>query len=341
MKRKIFIVLALLLVIIIATSEEKTITPLKPIALSDNEVITPTFKSGDFFDSAIWNDPSVIYDNNQFVMYASAGKGFSGDIDIYRLISQDGITWELNPSTAILENSTDDTAIDTKAVETPSVVVFNGTYHMFYTGYAGHFSDSKKYRVLHATSADGITWTKDPNFIIAPTKPDGLLPTMEFNQWVTAEPGAVVFKDQLYLYFAAIGANETTQSPLSTIGLITSKDGTTWSNPRQVLVPDQSIYPADTYYGYSTPAAAVKDGELELYFDIVNLDPWKQIAVSKAVSSNGITDWKLDATPLISTTNVSWASNEVLAPSTIYKNGKRYLWFSGLEGNTVTIGLLH
>jgi predicted GH43/DUF377 family glycosyl hydrolase len=273
-------------------------------------------------------------------MYASAGKGFSGDIDIYRLTSLDGQSWTLNPTQAVLENSTNKDTLDATAVETPSVVYFQGKYHLFYTGYTGKFSDAKKYRILHASSEDGINWTKDPDFLLAPTNPDGLLPNMDFNQWVTAEPGAVVFKDKIYLYFAAIGADEGTQSPLGTIGLITSVDGKNWTKPKQVLAPDQSKYPASTYYGYSTPAAVVHDGKLELYFDIVNLDPWKQIAISRALSSDGETNWILDEAPFITTLSAEWASEEVLSPAVVYHHDKPYIWFAGLANYTVTLGLL-
>lgn len=354
MVKKIFIGLAVLfIIIIISQGNKKSVVDTGEPPKNSGGVSTSTapstngkntvsalFSSGEFFKDAVWNDPSVVYVDNSFIMYASAGKGFSGDIDIYRLTSPDGIKWNLDPKDPVLTNGVEKEALDSHAVETPSVVYFKGMYHMFYTGYQGSFSESKKYKVLHATSVDGITWTKDTQFLLEPSNPTKLLPTLEYDQWVTAEPGAVVYKDSIYLYFAAIGGNQKANAVMSTIGLMTSSDGVSWSKPEQVLVPDQNVYPAETYYGYSTPAAAVHDGKVELYFDIVNRDPWEQIAITKAVSSDGMRDWALDSKQLVMTKSADFTTKQVVSPAVLYKEGVRYMWFAGLAGTKMTIGLL-
>jgi predicted GH43/DUF377 family glycosyl hydrolase len=322
------------------TPEGAATTTTSMAKFSDPSLKDPVIKDGAFFPDAKWGDPSVISVNGTFIMYASAGKGISsGDIDIYRFQSSDGISWEMTPNHAVLENATEASAQDRKAVETPSVVVLNGIYHMFYTAYPKDFRDFKAYKIMHATSADGITWTKDPAIILSPTNPNSNTPNMDFNQWISAEPGAVVFNNQIYLYFAASGANQITQSDLFTIGLTTSSDGKTWSKPQMVLMPDQSIYPRAKYQGYSTPGATVRNGKVELFFDVIEANPFHQFAIRRAVSSDGKTNWALDPSPLLTTKDYAWASGDVVSPAPLYVNDKLYMWFSGHTGNTLGIGL--
>jgi hypothetical protein len=57
----------------------------------------------------------------------------------------------------------------------------------------------------HATSPDGIAWTKDPRNPVL--RPSGH--RRDFNGLQVAEPGAVVVRDKVYLYFAAVGMRES------------------------------------------------------------------------------------------------------------------------------------
>jgi predicted GH43/DUF377 family glycosyl hydrolase len=311
------------------------------VATSENKALKdPVIGDEQFFKGAKWGDPSVIFHDGKYIMYASAGKDISGDdIDIYRLESTDGVAWKLNPEQPVLQNSTSAEAVDRKSVETPSVVFFNGMYHMFYTGYATSFSNWKEYRIMHATSEDGVTWTKEATPVLTPTDPNNTTPNLDFNQWIEAEPGAVVFKNKIYLYFAASGANMETQSDLFTIGLTTSSDGKTWSKPKMVLMPDQTIYPRKTYQGYSTPGAAVHNGKVELFFGVAAANPFHQIAIARAVSSDGETNWVLDKNPLLTRDDFTWTSAQIVSPSPLYVDGKLYMWFSGNTKSALGIGL--
>lgn len=348
MKKKFIIGIVIIIFFVIVLNVKKNSMTSTPVMVPETAMPTtkfpivslenPAIKDGAFFTNAKWNDPSVILVDEKFIMYASAGKGFSGDIDIYRLESNDGIIWKLQPEYPVIENSTKMSAPDKKAVETPSIVILNGIYHMFYTGYPKNLADSKSYRIMHATSNNGITWIKDPNIIVSPTDPTNDTPNFDFNQWITAEPGAVVFDNKIYLYFTAIGANTITQSDLATIGLITSSDGKTWSKPQMVLMPDQTLYPRKTYRGFSTPAATVHNGKIELFFDIVKSDPWEQVAISRAISPDGITNWTLDPLPILTNKTYAWASTEINGPAPLYVNNKLYLWFAGHTGYDLGIG---
>ena len=298
-------------------------------------ISNPIIQTGDFFPDSNWNDPHVIHDGTQFVMFASAAKNFDQNVKIYRLVSADGIDWELSPSNAVFEKSASG-LWDSKSVETPAVVYYSGQYHMFYTGYETIYSDSGNFKIGHATSPDGITWTRE-GMILQPTDPGGAV-NMDFNQFVVAEPAPVVFNGNIYLYFTAVGANAGVGTILQVIGLATY-NGSTWTSPVQVLEPDQSLYPRASYYGYSTPNAIVRNGKMHLYFDVVIEDPWKQVKIHHAVSDDGINGWIQDSAPLLNREDFTWTQEEIRSPSALEYNNKLYLYFAGHTGFNLAIGL--
>lgn len=304
------------------------------IANTTNPVLTrDTLLSG-----SDWNDPTILKVNDQYIMYASSDQNFNYDIAIYRLLSQDGSSWSLNPSTPVFSASTNSGAWDHRAVETPSVVFFNEQYHLFYTAYPLTHTDSYSYKIGHATSNDGINWTRDANFIVAPNDPTNMTPNLTFNQWITAEPAAVVFQNKIYLYFTAVGANLSVGTTLQVIGLTTSSDGQNWSTPQSVLSPDQTIYPRSTWLGYSTPNAVVLNNQVHLFFDVVQASPWKQLKLHHAYSSDGVSNWTHDTASIFSNSDFSWTSNEIRSPSILLDGTKLHLWFAGDNGATLGIG---
>jgi predicted GH43/DUF377 family glycosyl hydrolase len=300
-------------------------------------VNNPILTSGSLLPGADWNDPSVLKVGTEYVMYASSDQSFDFNIKIYRLKSPDGVNWTLNPSTPVFQANPVASAWDHRAVETPTVIIFQNKYHMFYTGYAANYADTSSYRIGHATSADGITWVRDPNFILAPSNPTGA-PNLDFNQFVVAEPGAVVFKNKIYLYFSAIGANTSVGTTLQVIGLTTSSDGVQWTALKSVLQPSQTTYPRSNWIGYSTPQPVVISNALHLFFDVVQASPWKQLRIHRAVSFDGQTNWISDANPIFTQTSFPWASNEIRSPAPMLDGTVVKLWFGGDNGVALGIG---
>jgi predicted GH43/DUF377 family glycosyl hydrolase len=296
----------------------------------------PIFKSGSFFNGSNWNDPSVIKVGTQYVMYASSGTG-SG-VQIYRLVSNDGANWSLSPSTAVFTNSPSATAWDRVSVETPAVVLFNNTYYLFYTGYTDQ-TNVGTYQVGYATSPDGITWTRSgTTSLLAPTDPTGAV-NNDFNQFVVGEPGPVVFQNQLYLYFTAVGYDSSLKTTVQTIGLVTSPDGLTWSAPQKVLVPSQTLYPSSANWaGYSTPSAIVLNNQVHLFFDVVQESPWLQLKIHHAVSTDGMTAWVQDAHAIFDFSQFNWTTREIRSPTALLDGGTLFLWFAGDNGTTLGIG---
>ncbi len=298
---------------------------------------SPLLTTSSQFTNANWNDPSVLKVGNTYIMYASADTNFSQDIKIYRLTSSDGENWTLNPNSAVFSKATGPSDWDRKSVETPSVVFFNGKYHLFYTAYPISLSIVTDYKIGHATSLDGISWTRDESYLLAPTDPQGPV-NRDFNQFLVAEPGAVVFNNKIYLYFTASGADIGVGTTLQTIGMTNSSDGINWSTPVQVLKPDQTLYPRSSYMGYSTPAAVVINSKLHLFYDVAE-DPFLQTKIHHAVSDDGLTNFIQDNQPIFDRSMFTYTMDEIQSPSPLLDDTSLKLYFSGHTGLDLSISL--
>jgi len=291
----------------------------------------------ELFNGATWNDPHVVQSGSQFIMYASADSDFDQDIKIYRLVSSDGLNWSLNPNSPVLSKGSSAADWDRKSVETPAVILFQGQYYMFYTGYPTTQADTTSYKIGYATSADGITWTKK-SMLLAPTNPSGA-PNMDFNQYIVAEPAPVVFNNKIYLYFTALGANATVGTTLQTIGLVESSDGITWSSPQQVIIPDQGLYPrSSNWKGYSTPHAVVLDNKVNLFVSVVTDSPFSQVKIHRITSANGKSNWVHDSKEILDKSEFSWTANQIRSPSVFLSGTDLFLWFAG-DANVNDLGI--
>lgn len=301
----------------------------------------------DFFTGSHWNDPHVLYDDGEFVMFASSDLMWDGYVKIFRLVSQDGKEWRItNSGNPVFEPA--ESGWDSHSVETPAVVYYNNKYHMFYTGYdvAYDYSDkgsdgiqgtidddiaAKHFGIGHATSSDGIIWERESaNTVVIPTAPYEDI-NLEFNQSVVGEPAPVVFNGKIYLYFTAVGAATEVGTTWQTIGL-TVYDGAGWDTPRRVLTPDLDLYPrtsGEEFVGYSTPNAVVQDGSLHLFYDVVLNNPWTQDKIHHAYSSDGESNWIQDIAPLLEREDFSWTTDEIRSPSALIYNDNLYLYFAG------------
>ena len=284
----------------------------------------PIIKSGDQLDGAYWNDPSIVKTGSIYVMYLTANLGEPGEEVVpFRATSTDGIHWDIDTTPLILpgDNTSD---FDHAKIETPSVIFFNGIYHMYYTGVQTDLLGTLS--IGHATSTDGIQWSKDlSNPIISPTS--------NMNDWngaQVAEPGAVVFNDQVYLYFTAVGLRgKEGPTPKRTIGVSISSDGYTLGDPIKVLEQGSLYPPTKGYGGYSTPSAMILNDSIHLFYDVVlDIPDFVQVAIHHAISEDGI-DWVEDDKPIFIRNSFDWTHREIRAPCVIHDEGLLKMWFAG------------
>jgi hypothetical protein len=291
----------------------------------------PQLQIGSGFANADWNDPHVLKVGSQYWMYASSNMGLSqppSPVQIYRFTSTDAASWTLAPATPVLTVAS--LQWDQGGNETPAVVFFGGTYHMFWTGYPDAWPslNAMNFKIGHATSSDGIAWTKDANPVLEPSGTPG-----NFDQYIVGEPGPVVFNNALYLYFTAVGVDAGLGASLQTIGVVTSTDGVSWSAPKQAFKPDQTVYPrGSNWVGYSTPNAAVIGGMMHVFVDVANdhgNNTWTQEALHHAYSADGLSVWVQDAAPLRRLTDFAWTKREIRSPAAFLDGTTLRLYFAG------------
>tara|TARA_R110002072_G_scaffold534_6_gene3987 strand:+ start:164220 stop:165335 length:1116 start_codon:yes stop_codon:yes gene_type:complete len=304
---------------------------------------TPIFQSGDLFTNAQWNDPHVFKMNGEYVMYASASTGFDGNVKIYRLVSSNRTSWTLSPSGPVFQKAK--SGFSAKSVETPGIVFFKGTWHMFYTAYETDYTNVNEYRVGHAYSCDGINWIRNPNPIISPTHPNTTAAQdsdgdgeYDFNQYLVAEPAPVVFNDKLYLYYSTQGYYSVVADQLQSIGVVTSSDGFSWSDQQVAVRPDQTSWPRATYKGFSTPNAIVIQNRMHLFFTVVDASDNHQARLGYAYSTDGLSSWTQPAGSIFQDSDFTWTSREVRSPSMLIEGSTLHMWFAGDDSSTLGVG---
>lgn len=283
-----------------------------------------------------WNDPCVLKVGTEYWMYASATDGFVFPVRTWRLLSGDGIHWERNPPAPVLEDAAPG-AWDAGGIETPSVVWFNGQWHLFYTGYPLPVDDPLHsvldYRVGHAVSEDGRTFSRvDGSPMILPAG-DALDPGQDWRRFLTAEPGAVVLDSTLLVYFTTIGVDADLGATLQVIGLTRSDDGWAWSTPEPALKPEQGLYPRTAdWLGYTTPAPVVAGGRMHLFFGVAHQPEggaWSQRAIHHVSAAGPTGPWTHDTQPLRERGDHPWAQAEIRSPAPLWQAGGLDLYVAG------------
>jgi predicted GH43/DUF377 family glycosyl hydrolase len=290
----------------------------------------PILRLGDLRPLATWNDPCVLKLGKQYVMYLTTALRQPGSPPVlpFRAVSADGLKWRLDPPTPLLQPGPVG-SFDAASVETPSVARFRNQYHLYYTG-VGSAGLTGPMSIGHAVSEDGIHWKKDARPVLTPTGNK-----TDWNGYQVAEPAAVVFRGRLYLYFAAVGLRKGEGPPASrVIGLATSVNGRDFGPPEPVLKPNALYSPHQGFDGYSTPAAAVSEGKMHLFYDVGYFDasspnPWTQVALHHAVSPDGRTHWLQDREAIVARRHARWTGLEVRAPSPLFDGNRLRLWFAG------------
>jgi len=163
---------------------------------------------------------------------------------IYYAESNDMLTWRKKDNS--LPQASDTTSTngriplgtegkgDSKGASNPSVLFLENEYKMWYCGFNG-----SNRRVFHATSPDGLTWTKKDNSIPDQSNttgtngriPNGLVGT--FDERDSCAPELMWDKeDQIYkMWYSSVDPGY--------IGYATSPDGLTWTK-KDNSIPDKS-----------------------------------------------------------------------------------------------------
>jgi beta-1,2-mannobiose phosphorylase / 1,2-beta-oligomannan phosphorylase len=170
------------------------------------------------------------------------------------------VEWTAIPGNPVFQGTGGDTW-DKKIRERGYILFEDGTYHLWYTGY----NDAKPPMMSlgHATSTDGLKWTRDPANPI-------------FNgSWT--EDMCVLKHDGAYLMFAE-GKNDIAHQ-------LTSTDRVHWTDlgPLDIRKRDGSKISAGSY---GTPTIWYEDGTFYLFYERGDLGVWLATSKDRKVWTN-------------------------------------------------------
>lgn len=209
---------------------------------NSNTAVLPLGAAGAWDETRVIN-PTIIKDGSTYKMWYT-GRNALGVSAIGYAESTDpnGIIWTKVGGTQL--GTGGPAAWDSQYVRNPSVVKSDGTYHMWYEGTAMW----PYFKIGHATSLDGISWTKDPaKPVLTPTA--GTWDAIGVSNPYVVTNGSGVFE---MFYSGNSGGSWLT-------GHATSSNGTDWTKDANAIIAPSGGSAWDK--GDSTDyAAALLDG---------------------------------------------------------------------------------
>ena len=217
------------------------------------------------WDDAIAGVNAVIFDAGQYKMW------YDGNSGIGYATSPDGLSWTKHATNPVLTPGPPG-AWDAVQPGASSVLLANSTFHMWYSA-----TDTiGKNRIGHATSPDGIVWTKDPANPVLDLGPDG--------SWDDSEVmhPTVLFKDNTF-HMWYNGHHEETR-----ILYASSSDGTDWMRFTDRPVLDLGPPGAWDDEGLLGMCVLYVDNAYHMWYTGANV-LWR---IGHAISPDGLTWWK-------------------------------------------------
>ena len=122
----------------------------------DNPVMVPSEEWEDEFTFPC----SVIYRDSIYHMWYWGGTHYENE-SIGYATSPDGVSWTKYINNPVLKVGASG-AWDDHFIHSCTVILVDSIFHMWYTGHTG-LDQERNYRIGHATSPDGVNWSKDTN----------------------------------------------------------------------------------------------------------------------------------------------------------------------------------
>ncbi len=269
-------------------------------------------------DSVGVHVPKVTFDTytSTYRMYYSMYNGVNNQIGL--ATSVDGKTWVKAANNPILKVGAAG-SWDSISVHVPNVVFDGVLYHMYYSG-----SNGAIWQIGHATSTDGLSWTKDANPILTPT----------LGSWDSGHvhtPAVIYDGIKFKMWYAG-----TTSAQWSLkLGYAESADGVTWIK-HSTPVLSYGVAGSWDSAGLNTPFVMQTAAGYEMWYSGDNGVVGK---IGHATSADGIT-WVKDINNPVLTIGVTSSFDNVYAiyPSVLERGNKREMWYSGFDGTNWRIG---
>jgi len=198
-----------------------------------------------------------------------------------------------------------------------SVIFHEGEYHMWYS--AGHFPDAgnEDFKIGHATSSDGINWTKDKNPVL------GTGVVGEWDSRGVFAPSVLLRDDVFHMWFTGYSGDGIFQS----IGHATSTDGIMWTKDANNPVLEKGSSGEWDGDGFKAPSVVFDGSEYHMFFDAYRNSEGNSIG--HATSPDGISWSKNPQNPILSSGGGTWDYNTVQLQSVVFCDTTFHMWYSG------------
>ena len=262
------------------------------------------------------NPISTDFGGSTILFHEGIYKGWGGMSGFYYATSPDGHVWTRQSGDPVLVPGPD--WYDEMEVANASVVIVDGTYHMYYSCIAADDDN----RIAHATSVDGIAWTKDPANPVMDLGPPGSLDSGE-----VMHPCVIYEAPHYRMWYNGVedAPGDTPQRILQA----TSNDGLSWIRFQgAALEPEWDtflgmmnvVFYGGVYYMFYTAGIEIQgSGALE------------NVGIGYATSPNGH-DWTKrspSAPVLVAGEPGSWDALAVIGPVVMATDTEFMMWYGG------------
>jgi predicted GH43/DUF377 family glycosyl hydrolase len=267
------------------------------------------------------SDPFVLYEGGMYKMWF--GYNVDGSkTQIGYATSNDGLNWAIQQLPAVPLGANGEW--DDEDVETPFVLKVDDTYHMYYCARGeeegSDWSPEATYRIGHATSLDGLTWTKDPSNPILDVSG---LESPDWDALVTAEPSVVYRNGRFELFY--VGGHLDGDIFILELGLATSTDGSNWTrysgNPILANTTDNIYAPFVLHNGIT----------YELWYTGgPKTDPYFPEGPFWFYTSYDGLEWdEAETTALERGAPGEWDGDGIFGPTVVIGDDVQKMWYSG------------
>lgn len=218
--------------------------------------------------------------------------------------------WNWYPATGDLVMSPGATGTpDDISVTQPDILYHNQQYHMYYSGY-----DGDRMTICHATSPDGIVWTKNAANPILVSDP------ATWHGESLQLPRVIIIDEVYHMWFRSNNR----------VGHAVSQDGLDW-----------------TFTGFPVLEGTLGtwDGDLVAFAEVIYSDSLFQAwfcgsnnniaAIGYATSEDGV-EWQKLPDPVFEASDDGWDSGLIYASSVVSNGGYYYMWYSANDGTELS-----
>jgi predicted GH43/DUF377 family glycosyl hydrolase len=213
------------------------------------------------------------------------------------------------------------TSWDKVTVGFGSVIYYNSKYHMWYTG-GSTVDTTYRWKIGHATSDDGIAWTKDIKNPVLDRGPKGI-----WDDNIVHIPKVMVINNTFHMWYT--GHKGTNGYRNFQIGHATSTDGSTWT--KDVNNPVLAMGSAGTWDRSWVCIGDVLFTGTKYHMWYSGCDSARVgVKIGHATSTDGLTWTKDPANPvLVSLTSAEWDYSRIDYTSVLFDGSIYHMWYSG------------